>query len=100
MMRATLTALILFPLCLTACGEIKQGFDKGVEENFVKEFVDSCTTSAVKAGGPPALASKMCRCTADKLAAKHEGSALLTVSPEEMMAAGNQCIQEQGLATQ
>lgn len=99
MMRAKLAVLILLPLSLAACGDIKKGFDKGVEENFVKEFIDGCTTSAVKAGGPPALASKMCRCTADKLAAKHEGSALLTVSPEEMMAAGNQCIQEQGLAT-
>lgn len=98
-MRAKLAILMLLPLSLAACGEMKEGFDKGVEEKFVKEFVDSCTTSAVKAGGPAALASKMCRCTVDKLAAKHKGSALLSVSEEEMMAAGNQCIQEQGQAT-
>lgn len=94
-MRATLAALIFLSLSLTACGEAKKGFDKGVEESFVQKFVDSCTTSAVKAGGPPAIASKLCSCTADKLADKYEGSALLSVSQEEMMAAAKQCMLEQ-----
>ncbi len=94
-MRAKLAILMLLPLSLAACGEVKKGFDKGVEENFVREFVNGCTTSAVKAGSPPAIASKMCSCTADKLAEKYEGSALLGVSQDEMLAAGKQCLLEQ-----
>ena len=99
-MRPTIFALLVLPLALTACGEAKKSFDEGVEKSFRKEFVDSCTTSAVKTGAPPAMAVKLCGCTADKLQQKYSGSELLSVSEDEMKLAGTACLKENGLAAQ
>lgn len=99
-MRPTILMLLALPLALTACGEAKKSFDEGVEKSFHKEFVDSCTTSAVKMGAPSAAAVKLCGCTAEKLQQKYSGSELLSVSEAEMQVAANACMQEQGPAAQ
>ncbi len=96
-MRAIMIILAAIPLSLTACGEAKKGFDEGVEKRFLEEFTNSCTTSAVKTGAAPAIARKLCTCSANKLAEKYSGSELLGVSQEQMMEAGNACLKEQGL---
>lgn len=99
-MRSTMIILLALPLALTACGEAKKSFDEGVEKSFHKEFVDSCVTSAVKTGAPPAAASKLCGCTADKLKQKYSGSELLSVSEAEMQVAAQACLKEYGAAPQ
>ena len=99
-MRPTIFALLVLPLALTACGEVKKSFDEGVEKGFKKEFANNCTTSVVKTGAPPAEASKLCSCMVDRLQQKYSGSDLLSISEAEMMKAADLCIDESGPAAE
>ena len=96
-MRLKILMIGAAALSLAACGQAKDSFDEGIEKGFDKEFASSCTTAAVKSGAAPAVASKLCNCTADKMKAKYKGAELMRVSQQEQMALAKECMAENGI---
>ncbi len=96
-MKMPLLIISVAALSLGACGQAKESFDEGLEKGFDKEFASSCTTAAVKSGAAPALASKLCSCTAAKMKEKYKGSELLTVPQEKQLELAKQCMDENGI---
>jgi hypothetical protein len=70
---------IAIVLLLAACGDARKDFDAGFRTAFEKNFVESCTTSAMSSGAPADMkpqVTKLCACIATTLAARHSTTEL------------------------
>ncbi len=78
----------------------KIGTEKTIRDNWRKNFLSSCVSSAVATGAPEFAATPLCQCTADKLetrlSVEQMKSPANDTSQATVQTASNECIAELG----
>lgn len=82
----TLIGCCIMLTMIIGCGKSKESDEKSFKESYQKNFVSSCTESAIKGGATANDAKNKCECIAAFLVNKYSSSELIklknTKSPE------------------
>lgn len=62
------------------CKSFKEGYDAKFKESFAKNFADSCTQGAVKAGGQESRVKPLCECIGTYVVGHHTTTELTKMS--------------------
>lgn len=97
-MKNSLSTMVLLMSCigLASCGSADDensfsgAMNKGFDEGWTKQFVESCVAEAVNVGAPQADATKACECVSGELLGKLDGMSEKINPPQEKMNAALQ----------
>lgn len=90
------TALLISCMALMSCGSaddensISGAMNKGFDEGWTEQFVESCVAEAVNVGAPQADATKACECVSGELLGKLDGMSEKINPPQDKMNAALQ----------
>ncbi|MEP2990178.1 MAG: hypothetical protein ABJN65_14450 [Parasphingorhabdus sp.] len=88
---ASKMALLISCIGLASCGSADDensfsgAMNKGFEEGWATEFVDSCVAEAVKVGAPQSDATTACECVSGELVGKLDGISEKINPPKDKM---------------
>ncbi len=92
-MKTNASKMVLLISCigLASCGSADDensfsvAMNKGFDEGWTTEFVESCVAEAVKVGAPESDATTACECVSGELAGKLDGISEKINPPKEKM---------------
>ncbi len=88
---ASKMTLLIFCVGLASCGSADDensfsgAMNKGFDEGWITEFVESCVAEAVKVGAPQSDAKTACECVSGELVGKLDGISEKINPPKEKM---------------
>ena len=69
---------------LAGCGNTQKAFDDSFNKSFHEKLISSCTSSALGAGVPQELATKLCTCASDKVKERFSVAEKMNLKQEQL----------------
>jgi len=90
-MRTTGITLLALGALVAGCGDTKKAFDDSFDKGFHEKLISSCTSSAMQAGAPQDIATRLCTCASDKVKERYTVREKMNLKPEQLQPIVAEC---------